>query len=124
MKNVNVEGAETVSVDTGLFSCEDNSEFDIDLALAEELLREGRIACFARAKEDRGANDCALVEYSKAPAAMRAAVARSFLIAFAEWLHNERKGIDEYGVGIGWEVSEIVGAADAVADPPSKRARA
>ena len=111
LENENVEGDETATVDCGVFSCEGRGAFSIDLKEAERILVEGCVEHFSRADGDddaRAAGD--MVAFSAtAPAPVREAAARSFVLALAEWLVEELGGEDEYGVSLGWSVADIAG---------------
>lgn len=110
LENENVEGDETFSVDCGgVFSCEGGGAFQVDLEEAERVLAEGRVERFLRSEDDSGDEDTVTFS-AAASAADRAAAARSFVLALAEWLVGEIGGEDEYGVGLGWGVRNVAAA--------------
>lgn len=119
-ENTNVEGDETFSTDCGVFSCEEGEAFQIDLEEAERILVEGRVKSFSRADDDSEATKDTITFCVAGTAAERTSAARSFVIAFAEWLQEEIGGEDEYGVGLGWRADDV---AAAVCKMKTKKAR-
>ena len=107
LENENVEGDETFSVECAVFSCEGGGAFHVDLEEAEKALVEGRVERFSRADDDEEATEDTVTYSIAAPTATRAAAVRSFVLAFANWLVEELGGEDEYGVGLGWRVSDV-----------------
>jgi hypothetical protein len=78
-----------------------------DLSKVEAVLAAGRVSCFRLSDDD---DDDPMIYFNS--------VACSFIIAFAQWLHDKFDQLEELGVGLGWEVCDV---AAAVSDKTYKK---